>query len=1060
MRPSANLRLGALTLTALALAACSETVDVPQTSLRDPRAAVGLSWCVSADGTVLSERRADCAAAELGAKSVDRVAVADARLRAAQLLNAGIDLPRFLDLSEATPGNTGIPLDGGPTRLAATAFPAVAVALLADDQWTRNADAAPAQNGLVAFDAAGASQISDVQPTSSLPAEIATATGGGNEVWVTLPQENVVQRFALAWSCVAEDRTRPLDCTEQATWSAGPRLTVEGPASISLSAAGRLFVARADGSGIEVFDTAGTCADAPCHLGRFTTLPSCSDGFDDDGDGSADADDPQCFGPSDNENGDIAVDDASSCINGVDDNGDGLVDSDDPNCARGADLLRDGNESGDLWGPLKGFAADGSGQAPPEGSGNCGDGVDNDNDGQADGRDPTCFRFVRDESGPLDVTACTDGLDNNGDGTIDANDPGCRSSIDAVEGSGVALPSCGNDLDDDTDGLTDELDSDCAEGSGTDELPGDATTPPAATGTNACADGLDNDGDGAIDWPQDGGCRSADADTEQPAAACADGLDNDSDGATDWPADTDCYGPNDTVESRGRGALLGPMTLTADDRVLVVSDQLARGLLFFDTLHLSRLDGSAGDPNRRQLGIAHPAAGVVTALVAIREEDRDGSGDTLRERFSLHVALSGSAGYSLYTHARDLERNLTFPIFSLFDSNDNTATISSLQCGLGDDAPGENTASFTNCTGSGPALWSGDNVAERISLPERWRYQATTDGLDTVSFNAERDDARMPDTALSGLSWRFTFAGALPWTARDDGHFIDDAATDRWAILAGNDACGLPDLCGAFETGLCPALDNRCASSPATAQADLCGNPSFDFCRACPALCSGSVSLCDAGVQPGDTLVLGRISILDSRATLPECSRYLGRALTATSAPSDLRYSVTQVAGSRLALSPITGGEALPPATCYPTGFAFNIFAADAWVSRLDDSTGRPAALGSPAAAAELDGSCVARPAHQASRTRFAPGERLRHLSGLGIELPAAPDEGTEIRFGLTSYALSSQFAVGAATAALTYLPEQNLLFVTDAATATVQARYGLQVAGHTNFEPLDYALP
>jgi hypothetical protein len=1059
MRPSANLRLGALTLTALALSACSETVDVPQTSLRDPRAALSLTWCTSADGSSLSARRADCADGEPGAKAVDRVAVADARLRAAQLLNANLDLPRFIDLSAATPGNTGIPLDGGPTRLAATAFPAVAVALLADDQWTRNADAAPAKVGLVAFDAAGATQISDVQPTSSLPAEIATATGGGNEVWVTLPQENVVQRFSLAWNCVAADGTRTLDCIKNATWTAGARVSVEGPSNISLSAAGRLFVARADGSGIEVFDTAGACTDAPCYLGRFTTLPSCSDGVDDDGDGRTDADDPQCFGPSDNENGDIAIDDASSCINGVDDNGDGLVDSDDPNCARTADIARDGNESGDLWGPLKGFAADGSGQSLPEGSGNCGDGVDNDDDGQADGRDPTCFRFVRDESGPLDLTACTDGIDNNGDGTTDADDPGCRSAIDAVEGSGVALPSCGNDLDDDSDGLTDELDTDCSEGSGSDELPGDAPTAPAATGTNACADGLDNDGDGAIDWPQDGGCRSADADTEQPATACSDGLDNDGDGATDWPADTDCYGPNDTVEARGRIALLGPMTLTNDDRVLVVSDQLARGLLFFDTLHLSRLDGSPGDPNRRQLGIAHPAAGVVTSLVAVREQDNDEAGATRRERFSVHVALSSSAGYSLYTHARDLERNITFPLFSLFDSNDNSAVISSLQCGLGEDAPGENTAVFTTCSsGSGPALWS--EVEGAVSLPERWRYQATTDGLGTVSFTAERDDARMPDTSVAGLSWRFTFAGALPWTARADGHFLDDAPTGRWAILAGNDACGLPDLCGAFETGLCPALDSRCSSSPETAQADLCGSPTFDFCRACPALCSGSVSLCDAGVQPGDTLVLGRISILDSRANLSECAPYLGRSVTATSVPSDLRYTVTQVAGSRLALSPVTNGTPLPPATCYPTGFAFNIFAADAWVSRLDDSTGRPAALGSPAAAAELDGACVARPALQAARTRFAPGERLRHLSGLGIELPAAPTPGTEIRFGLTSNALSSQFAVGPATVALTYLPEQNLFFVTDAATATVQARYGLRVSGYSNFEPLDYALP
>ena len=1052
MQPSAKLRAARFALPLLLLAACTDTVDVPQTSLRDPRAAVGLSWCRSEDGTTVTARTQSCAD---GRRAFDRVAIADARLRSALLLNANLDLPRFADLSAGTPGNTGIPLPGGPTRLAASGIPGVAIAALADDQWTRNADATPAATGIVAFDAVNARAISAVLETSSLPGEIATATGGGTRVWVSLPAESAVQRFDLTWSCVATDGSRPLDCNDEATWTAGPRIAVESPAALQLSANGRLFVARGDGLGVEVFETTADCDATPCPLGRLVTAPSCADGLDDDGDGRTDGDDPQCFGPNDNETGDIAVDDATSCINGIDDNGDGLVDSDDPNCAAA------GDEAGDVWGPPRGFFARRDGLVPvPDGSGNCGDGIDNDDDGATDRRDPTCFRFVKDESGPLDTTACTDGLDNNRDGTIDADDPGCIAAIDADEGPGVALPSCANDLDDDSDGLTDELDENCANGSG-DERAAPPLAPAAPSGTTACSDGLDNDGDGAADWPADGGCSSASDTTETRATACSDGVDNDNDGAADWPADDDCYGPNDTTEMRPRAALLGPITLTPDDRVLVVAEQLSRSLVFFDTLHLSRLEASPGDPNRRQLGLAYPAAGVVTAITAIHESESDADENTVRERFSVHASLSGSAGFSVYTHGRDLTRNTTYPLFSAVDSNDSTASISTLQCGTGSDAPGSPSGSFAICSATSaaaPVLWSEEDG--RIALPERWRYAVSTDALDEDAFDTERDDARMPDTSAAGLTWRFTAAGELPWTARTDGHFVSDAATDRWVVLAGNDACALPDLCTAFEAGLCPTLDSHCTASPTTAQADLCGDPAFDLCKSCPALCSSSVSLCDAGVRAGDLLVLERIPSLDDRALLSECRSYLGRASTALPLPPDLRFEVTAVAPGRLAISPVEGGTPLPPATCFPHGFAFRILAGSGWVARLDDLSDRPTGLGSPTEATEVDGECVTRPAAQRQRTRFSPGERIRHLSGLGVVLPATQPQGTEIRFGLTAAAFSPQFAVGATTVALTYLPEQNLLFVTDAATATVQARYGLQVSGHSNFDPLDYALP
>lgn len=63
-----------------------------------------------------------------------------------------------------------------------------------------------------------------------------------------------------------------------------------------------------------------------------------------------------------------------------------------------------------------------------------------------------------------------------------------------------------------------------------------------------CRDGIDNDGDGAIDLA-DPGCESTtDADEVSPKAQCQDGLDNDSDGLIDHLRDAGCASPTDTDE--------------------------------------------------------------------------------------------------------------------------------------------------------------------------------------------------------------------------------------------------------------------------------------------------------------------------------------------------------------------------------------------------------------------------------------------------------------------------------------------------------------------------------
>ena len=71
----------------------------------------------------------------------------------------------------------------------------------------------------------------------------------------------------------------------------------------------------------------------------------------------------------------------------------------------------------------------------------------------------------------------------------------------------------------------------------------------------ACHDGIDNDGDGAIDHPADADCDNPHDETEEsltgPSSppACSDGIDNDADGAADYPADPDCASADDPSEA-------------------------------------------------------------------------------------------------------------------------------------------------------------------------------------------------------------------------------------------------------------------------------------------------------------------------------------------------------------------------------------------------------------------------------------------------------------------------------------------------------------------------------
>jgi hypothetical protein len=117
-------------------------------------------------------------------------------------------------------------------------------------------------------------------------------------------------------------------------------------------------------------------------------------------------------------------------------------------------------------------------------------------------------------------------------------------ALGAVPSSAQTIPACEDGLDNDGDGLTDWPDDPgCYDSFDTHEYNAPAY---------ACQNGVDDDGDGRIDWPNDPGCVSgSDADEYNPPPPpprCQNGVDDDGDGLVDWPNDPGCTSGADDDE--------------------------------------------------------------------------------------------------------------------------------------------------------------------------------------------------------------------------------------------------------------------------------------------------------------------------------------------------------------------------------------------------------------------------------------------------------------------------------------------------------------------------------
>jgi hypothetical protein len=128
----------------------------------------------------------------------------------------------------------------------------------------------------------------------------------------------------------------------------------------------------------------------------------------------------------------------------------------------------------------------------------------------------------------LCVAACDGGDDG---GTV----------VPTPDMGGIALAECADGADNDGDGAIDLADPGCSDADDDSEV---------NVAAAQCADGLDNDDDGAIDLDDRGCTNAADTDEsgEPPIPQCDNGLDDDADGLTDL-ADPGCGSAQDPDES-------------------------------------------------------------------------------------------------------------------------------------------------------------------------------------------------------------------------------------------------------------------------------------------------------------------------------------------------------------------------------------------------------------------------------------------------------------------------------------------------------------------------------
>ena len=326
--------------------------------------------------------------------------------------------------------------------------------------------------------------------------------------------------------------------------------------------------------------------------------PACSDGEDNDGDGTIDLADPGCESAFDRDEADPA--EPAACGDGADNDADGLSDfPDDPGCSGLADaseidrcafpgqLFEVGQEGGEIpFTPINGDDHE---------QGTCGGaGYESVFVITLDEASDVTFDVVDAAGNPARITSwvrtdCDDAESELGCGGQGFSRRGLEAGTYFVfveRSVGVAVPAepwtaqivinsligqCNDGLDNDMDGAIDLADPGCFNGQDDDET--DPEMPAA------CADGIDNDEDGAIDYPNDANCQSAGDDNE--VAVCGDiPVIEVQQAGGEFIVDADAEGANGFAGSCGDGVgteVVFAITLTEPSVVQVQAQDLNGG---------------------------------------------------------------------------------------------------------------------------------------------------------------------------------------------------------------------------------------------------------------------------------------------------------------------------------------------------------------------------------------------------------------------------------------------------------------------------------------------------
>ena len=289
-------------------------------------------------------------------------------------------------------------------------------------------------------------------------------------------------------------------------------------------------------------------------------------------------------------------------------------------------------------------------------------------------------------------------------------------------------------MDDDLDGATDyPEDPGCASASATSEVGSPGSAP-------ACDDGIDNDGDGAAD-DLDGGCDGPDDTTETtPHVACDDGIDNDTSGQIDFPADPGCASAGDPTE----GLVVDTDAPVLSPLLLVIEED--RAALAWTT--------------------NEPTQGVVQYASSPQDSELVLSLEWHTHHQVILSDLTCGTKYSLFVGTADPLGNVTNSPFG--------ASFTTLACGGGHGAAGH--WGFDEGTGVQTLDLSGSGM-DGVLVGSSWSEESA-DGSDfSLSFDGDDDRVDLGSIDLGGGGATISvWAKVRDFTTIErDGRFISKA---------------------------------------------------------------------------------------------------------------------------------------------------------------------------------------------------------------------------------------------------------------------------------------------